>query len=246
MKNQRHVQHRSQCRLLPVALVIWLIAPTALLAEEVLEAEMSPAVQGERYLYVDDVIYINVRSGPEAQAPTLKVIKSGVRMKLLQRDEERGVSRVILDTGEEGWVLNRYVRETPIARQLIDTANRKIERLENTAKEQKDAVHQFQAQRDNSNAELTSLKQENKRLSRELSEIKAISSNAVKAMDQNRALTLEKGRQDKKLREIESEHAALKSKVYMIGIGAALVSLALGAYIGYTPTRRQSRWRQVS
>ncbi|HFD91920.1 MAG TPA: TIGR04211 family SH3 domain-containing protein [Gammaproteobacteria bacterium] len=207
-------------------------------------AETSAAQAGD-YLYVDDIIYINLRTGPNTQSPTVKVIKSGTRMRLLERDESRGVSRVVLDTGEEGWVLDRFVKDTPIAQDLLDAAHRKIARLEDDARQLKEAASRYQQERDSSIKELTTLQQENQRLARELSEIKAISSSAVETLEQNRALKVEKERQNKKLKEVERQYAALSTKVYTIGIGAALVSLALGIYIGYTPTRRQNRWRRV-
>jgi len=229
---------RARSRLWVLLLVLGLIPATVL-------AETATAAPAGDYLYVDDVIYINLRSGPETQSPTLKVIKSGTRMKLLERDEERGVSRVELDTGEEGWVLNRFVKGVPIARDLLDAAHSKITQLEDTARELQAAANRARQERDRSIEELAGLQKENKRLERELNEIRAISSNAVKTLEQNRALRQERERQNKRLQEVEDKYDALSAKVYTIGIGAALISLAVGIYIGYTPTRRQNRWRRV-
>lgn len=223
-------------RLWPLLLALGLIPVEMAVAE----AETAPT-----YLYVDDVIYINLRSGPDTQSSTLKVIKSGTRMKFLERDEERGVSRVVLDSGEEGWVLDRFVKGTPIAQDLLDAAHGEIARLEDNARKLQAAADRYQKERDDSIKELASLKQENQRLARELKEIKAISSSAVRILEQNRALKQEKERQNKRLKEVEGQLSALSAKVYTIGIGAALISLALGIYIGYTPTRRQNRWRRV-
>jgi len=206
--------------------------------------ESAISTPGE-YLYVDDVIYINLRSGPDTQSPTLKVIKSGTRLKLLERDESKGVSRVALDSGEEGWVLNRFVSTMPIAQDLLDAANEKIALLEEDTRRLKENVRRLQMERDKGLEEAAALEKEKQRLARELREIKAISGSAVETLEQNRALRLEKEQQNKKLKEMESRYAALSTQVYTIGIGAALVSLALGIYIGYTPTRRQNRWRRV-
>ncbi|HFQ91787.1 MAG TPA: TIGR04211 family SH3 domain-containing protein [Chromatiales bacterium] len=206
--------------------------------------ESAISTPGE-YLYVDDVIYINLRSGPDTQSPTLKVIKSGTRLKLLERDESKGVSRVALDSGEEGWVLNRFVSTMPIAQDLLDAANEKIVLLEEDTRRLKENVRRLQMERDKGLEEAAALEKEKQRLARELREIKAISGSAVETLEQNRALRLEKEQQNKKLKEMESRYAALSTQVYTIGIGAALVSLALGIYIGYTPTRRQNRWRRV-
>jgi len=204
------------------------------------------APQQAQYLYVNDVIYINLRNGPGPQDPTLSVIPSGTRLQVLEQDADKAIARVRLDSGEEGWVLNRFLREDPIARDRLAAAQASITTLTEQNKSLNQRLAQIRDQRGASDKQLRKLKRENKRLASELQEIRAISADAVATQRQKRVLQGQLDEQKSRLLILENEHTGLQNKVYLTGISAALVSLVIGFYIGYTPVRRQKQWRRLS
>lgn len=218
---------------------------TAVFAEDSLVPQSEPQ-QAEEYAYVNDVIYINLRSGPGPQDPTLSVIPSGTRLQMLERDVDKGISRVRLDTGEEGWVLNRFLREDPIARDRLAAAQASIATLTGQNKTLSQSLAQVHDERGAIDKQLSTLKRKNKRLAGELKELRAISAGAVAAQRQKRVLQQQMDEQKSRLYTLENEHSALQNRVYLTGVSAAIVSLVIGFYIGYTPVRRQKQWRRLS
>jgi len=202
--------------------------------------------QEAEYRYVNDVIYINLRNGPGPQDPTLSVIPSGTRLQVLEQDADKAISRVRMDSGEEGWVLNRFLRKDPIARDRLAAAQESISRLTTQNKSLTQSLDRYRNERGEIDRQLSTLQREKKRLSRALKEIRSVSAGAIAAQRQQGILRQQLAEKKSRLLTLENEHTSLQNKVYLTGISAAIVSLVIGFYIGYTPVRRQKQWRRLS
>lgn len=215
-------------------------APSALTAQ---------ASRGGEIRFVKDVIYINVRSGPTQQDPTIAVIPSGVRMEVLERDKAHGTYRVRLLSGKyagkEGWVLARFLSDEPIARDRLESAQERATALEGKAASLEQALSELRKARQTQDQALTALRRENQTLKRELKEIKAMSASAVEAHRQRKRLEQQLAEQGRRLNAAEAQAAAAEQKLYMAVAVAALLALGIGFYIGYTPVRREKRWRRL-
>lgn len=218
-------------------------------ARQVQEETAAQAARGGDIRYVKDVIYINVRSGPTQQDPTIAVIPSGVRMKVLERDKAHGTNRVRLlsgkHAGNEGWVLARFLSDEPIARDRLEQALERATALEGKAASFEQALSELRKARQAQDQALTALRRENQNLKRELKEIKAMSASAVEAHRQRKRLEQQLAEQGRRLNAAEAQAAAAEQKLYMAVAVAALLALGIGFYIGYTPVRREKRWRKL-
>lgn len=208
---------------------------------------LSPCVmaQSSDVRYVNDVIHINLREAPERDAATVLVIPSGTRMTVLARDDASGFSRVRLESGEEGWVQHQFLTREPIARDRLAAAL--------------SAAEQLQAERDRARAELERLSQERADLARqaqtheqrsaalasELDEVRAASAEALELGARARQIEAGLGEARDQRDAAEARAAAAQSRLAFAAIGAVLLGLAAGFYIGSIPTRREKRWRQV-
>lgn len=70
------------------------------------------ALQAET-AYVSDTLRVGVRPTPDSHAAPTGVIKTGMRLQVL--DNHEGYVRVKTEDGEEGWIRDTYVISTPPA-----------------------------------------------------------------------------------------------------------------------------------
>jgi len=102
-----------------------------------------------RTLYVSDQLEINMCSGKGTGYKIIKIIKSGTPLTILK--QESGYARARTPQGVEGWVLSRFLIDTPVARTQL-------------AKAQQD-VAEMKTKYDDMSTELTTFKENNARLS---------------------------------------------------------------------------------
>ena len=101
-------------------------------------------------LYVSDQLVINMRSGKGTGYKIIKIIKSGTPLTILEEDS--GYARAQTPQGVEGWVLSRFLINTPVTRTQL-------------AQAQQD-VAEMKVKYDEMSAELTTFKENNAHLSR--------------------------------------------------------------------------------
>lgn len=197
-------------------------------------------------MYVNDMLHIAVREAPNEQAAIVDVVPSGTRMTILEPPEE-GASfvHVRMDSGEEGWALARFLVDEPIARQRLETAEARIQRLEKENRQLENNLDEVRKARDEFKDQAAELQRQTEELTEELERIKAISAEAVALDQENRRLTAELEIARKAQREAEQTAEAAETELYTIAGIAAVLGLGLGFYIGYTPVRREKKWRQL-
>lgn len=78
--------------------------------------------------YIIDEIRVSLRDSPcESCAVVERGMPSGTRLEVVESRD--GWSRVRTAAGKEGWVLSRYLTNTPIARDQLDTLRLELEQL---------------------------------------------------------------------------------------------------------------------
>jgi SH3 domain protein len=209
-------------------------------AQAVTEGSDTPDV-----VYVNDMIYINLRAGPQSDSETIKVIPTGTRLTVLERPEGGESLRVRLDSGEEGWVQSRYLTDLPVARDRVGPLEARVQQLEEERAELRRQLTAANADKKELQTGQANQEQDAARLSRELEELRAISGSAVATHAENETLKQQQTALGREVEQLKAEKSALKGRITMVGIGAAVIALIIGFYIGYTPVRNQKRWQRL-
>lgn len=232
----------AYARVLGLGLVALLLSAliVPVVAQAVTEGSDTPDV-----VYVNDMIYINLRASAQSDSETIKVIPTGTRLTVLERPEGGDSIRVRLDSGEEGWVQSRYLTELPVARDRIEPLEARVKQLEEERAALRREVSVATADRKQFQAGQANQEQEVVRLKRELEELRAISGGAVATHAENQTLKQQQMALGHEVEQLKAEKSALKGRMTMVGIGAALIALIIGFYIGYTPVRNQKRWQRL-
>ena len=69
--------------------------------------------------YITDNVEIMMRSGPSSKNKIIKILESGDRVTIINNDVGNGHSEVKSSSGAIGYVLTRYLSETPSARNQV-------------------------------------------------------------------------------------------------------------------------------
>lgn len=139
-------------------------------------------------VYVDDTLYAPIRSGEGTQYRILHSgVRSGTPLELIERSES-GYSRVRTPDGIEGWMITRYLTETPIARERLESTNRQLTQSRETVSSLRSELATVTEERDTLLNSEGNLEARAGRLSQELQEIKTVAADALNLNQRNEEL----------------------------------------------------------
>lgn len=193
--------------------------------------------------YVSDQLSINLRRGPGNEYRITEMLQSGRQVEVLEESGE-GWSRVRTTQGEEGWVLTRFLSDTPAARDRLAAMQERVTRLEETNAELKQEL----AQALDGSEELGNLKKElvaeNESLRSELEEIRDASANAIRIKKENQQFREQLLELQSELEQLRHENEALQSRREGMKIGALVLAggIVIGLVLPLFRGRRRSNW----
>ncbi|SFM19481.1 TIGR04211 family SH3 domain-containing protein [Marinobacter zhejiangensis] len=200
-----------------------------------------------RTMYVDDTLSITMRSGEGTQFRILKSdLTSGTRLDLV-RASDSGYSLVRTPDGVEGWVLSRYLTDSPIARDRLVRANRELEDARKQLAELRQELAETKAERDTLASSESSLESRTQNLSSELAQIKEISANALSLDRRNSELQEENQRLRNDVEVLTAEKERLETKsesdFMLLGAGLVLLGIILALIIPLLkPSKKADNW----
>jgi SH3 domain protein len=213
------------------AWILWLFASSA--------AHGAPA-------WVSDEFEITLRTGPSTSNSIEMMLGSGTRLEVLEQGSDSGYSRVRTSSGNEGWVLSRYLMSQPSARDQIE---RLAGQLTGTNNQGTSLSSQLAAVRNGYNSakrQIAMLENEKAALESELAEIHRTASDVLGVNEQNKNLQRElaaaKARADT-LKERNRELSNDTTRYWFIsGALVLLFGMLLGFWIPRVRWQRRSRY----
>ncbi len=192
-------------------------------------------VEAAEERWVTDRGEFTLRSGKSTSNKIIRMLKSGTRVELIQTDSESGYSLVRMPTGQEGWVVSRYLLKGPPALVRLPQLEKDLGR-----------VAQLSDERQALQSEVRLLSSDNKKLSSELERIKKVSANAVKLDSENTKLRENLGSSRSRISQLEEDNRKLASKAtrqwFLVGAGVLVMGLLLGLIIPRLKVRNKSSW----
>lgn len=200
-----------------------------------------------RTVYVDDTLFAPIRSGEGTQYRILHSgVRSGTALELLETSES-GYSRVRTPDGIEGWIVSRYITETPIARHRLDQANRQLEQARNELGELKTQLQEVTSERNELRNSEETLQSRAGRLSEELNNIKEVAADSINLDRRNGELREENQKLRNELEVLTAEKERLEAKeesdFMLLGAALVLLGVILALVIPLLkPTRKTDNW----
>jgi SH3 domain protein len=205
---------------------------------------MSSALAEDRW--VTDEFEIMMRSGKGGKQRILRQLKSGTRLETLKVDEESGYTKVRVSSGDEGWVLTRYLRTTPTSKLKLPAVEKKLQTTASKNAELKKDVAGLKKERQSLQGEVAELQANNRSLQDQVDRITKLSANTIQVDDQNKQLKQRLSDSEKQIDELESNNMQLGSRAnrewFLVGGAVLALGLLLGLILPRINWRKQSTW----
>ena len=181
--------------------------------------------------YVSDTLEVPMRTGASTGHRILSMLKSGTRVEVLRADAESGYSEV--NTGNtQGWILSRYLMDTPAARQILEP----IELEKNKLKQQLNMLITRNKEVEISHEQL---RETHERLSQELAQLRKTATNTLAIDEQNRLLQEKVVNLEKELQSLTDDQ---QQTWFLLGALVLLGGVLLGLIIPRLHSHRRRHW----
>lgn len=217
-------------------LIIRLLLPLCLL--------LATASVGAETLYVNDVLFVTLRSGETGQHQILKTLPSGSKLELLERSDK--YSRVRTTDDIEGWVLSQYLVPTPVARQRLAETENKLATTKNENTRLQTDLASITERESTLRSKHENLAQQHKTLNQELERLRRVSAQPLKLESENQAFK-------KELLELENNYELLRQEYqiltdssdrewFIAGAGVIILGIIIGLIAPKLRSRKKSNW----
>ncbi|MGO1462129.1 MAG: TIGR04211 family SH3 domain-containing protein [Marinobacter sp.] len=207
----------------------------------------SIATAQAKTVWVDDQLYLPVRSGAGSQYRIIEnAVPSGTPLEVIETSDS-GYTRVRTAKGNDGWVSSQYLSDTPIAADRLKTVSRQLEKAKSELSSLKEKLTAVSSERDSLSDAESSLSTRSDELQQELRRIKSIASDSINLERRNRELLEEsqKLRNDLEVLTAENERleASKESDFMLVGAGLVFGGVLLALVIPMLkPTRKTDNW----
>lgn len=196
--------------------------------------------------YISDQLEVPLRAGTSTKFKILRMLPSGTKVDVLRDDAENGYTQVRTEGGTQGWVLSRYLMETPSARDSLAAAQQALAPLQEENRRLEQQLAALQQDEQSSAATLRELQAQNRRLNQELSQIRKSSANAIAIDERNKVLEQQMVEMERRFQIVQQDNQALRDNSnqawFIRGAGVLLLGLLLGLVLPRLRVRKTSRW----
>lgn len=195
--------------------------------------------------YVSDELEITMRTGQGVKYGIRKMLPSGAKLNVIETDPA-GYSKVRTDAGIEGWVLTRYLSNTPSSRDRLAASEQKVANLELEIAKYKEEIQALSSQNTDVDGQNMTLKETSQRLSKELDNLRRTASSAVALDNENRQLKEKLQEMDHNSQSLVMENRALKDSSakswFLIGAAVLFGGLLLGLILPRLRFQKKNSW----
>ena len=197
-------------------------------------------------MYITDEFEVTMRSGTSTTNEILMLLKSGQAITVLEEDLVSQYSLVEAENGKQGYVLSRYLVDTP-------SAKRQLALLQQASEMQKQENQSLQAEISTLQADLAAILSNNGRLEtslltseQELQRVSIAAESTLDIIDKNRGLeeTISELRQQQTLLTEENATLTDTTKIdwFVRGGAVAFIAFLVGILITRIRWKKQDSW----
>ncbi len=180
-------------------------------------------------------VEVTLRTGQGTEFGIVRMIRSGTPVEVLEQDRQSGYTRIRMPGGTEGWILTRYLTDSPIGAEELVAARQRIDQLARENRELIEERNRYMGEADT--------------LAEELARLKDLSSNAIALEDANRGLRSTLIRNEETIGKLEADNQRLRSSVtrdwFLTGAGVLGGGILLGVVLPRLRWRRKRSWSDL-
>ena len=187
-------------------------------------------VTAAKVQYVSDELVINMRSGKGNSFKIIKIVKSGTPLTILKQDS--GYTRARTPQGVEGWVLSRFLINTPVARTLLAKAQQDVAQMKEKYDAMTTELSSVKIERDTLSSSENKLLSNKEKLNVELAKLKKIAARPMQLEAENDQLRNDLVKIETENRLLKQEYQTLEDNSdqewFMTGAGVLFGGMILG------------------
>jgi SH3 domain protein len=220
-----------------------MIRPTLLFA--IVVCALTP-VQAADTRYVTDVFEVTMRSGTSTTNSIVRLLRSGEMVSVLEQDLASQYSLVETEDGKQGYVLTRFLMETPAARQRLQELEARHAQQQQRLDQQNGEIGELETALQQERADTNALKTTLRASEQELSEVRGAAQNTLNILEQNKRLQIlvEQLRQEKT--ELSDTNAELSDSTqidwFVRGGAVSLLAFVIGILVTRIRWRKKDSW----
>jgi len=197
-------------------------------------------------VWVSDQFEVMLRSGPSTSNAIERMLPSGTRLEVLERDDDAGYSRVRTVAGTEGWILSRYLMNEPSAREQLQTLTSDLTSAADRGSSLTSQLNAVKGEINTANRRIAQLEREKKVLEDELATIKRTAANVLSINSQNKELRDQLATAEIEVDTLEQQNRSLSGQTtrywFMTGALVLVVGMILGIWLPRIRWQRRSRY----
>jgi SH3 domain protein len=190
-------------------------------------------------MYVRDVLRLPIRTGQSTEYKIIAVIESGVKVEILQAQDEW--TQVRLPNEKEGWVQSRYLTAEPTSKIKLEKLEAKHRNLTTYAASLNEENASLKREKRELGADLAESQKALNQISKDFESLKADSAEFLKLRAKHTSTAAQLDEKTQKLEALEEElskHQLYNAiKWFLAGSGVLL----LGFIIGFSAKRQRRR-----
>jgi len=200
------------------------------------------SLQAAETRYVTDIFEVTMRSGTSTSNSIVRLLRSGEAVTLLEVDEATQYSLVQTADGKQGYVLNRFLTDSPAARQRLEKLTAGHQQLQARFDEQTAEIDELKQVLQQEQADNEALKTALRASEKELSGIREAAANTLNILEQNKRMQImvDQLREEKAVLSDTNAELSDSTQIDWFVRGAAVSLIAF--FIGILVTR--IRWRK--
>lgn len=197
-------------------------------------------------LYVTDKLEVTLRSGQTTEHRIVKMIPSGAAVTVLETNEQSGYSRIKTSTGDEGWLLSRYLLNEPSARDRLAKAEELVRQLQEEKQRSQTSLSSLSTSQNALQDEYQKTIERAKKLDIELNRIKLTAANALQIDNDNQSNKQKLLSMERDYNALELQLQTLKDRSsrdwFIRGAGVLAGGILLGVVLPRMRWKRKSEW----
>jgi SH3 domain protein len=197
--------------------------------------------------YVSDRTNLELRRGPSTEHLIVRWLEPGKEVHVLEQDQQSGWSRVrVVDQGNEGWILTRFLMDEPSARDRLAAAERDLGVARDRVATLEARSNELGASLGATRTELEETRTSHGTLSQELADLRTDAANVVEIRDQNTRLQQRLIEREREVEDLTADNERLAGRNsqnwFIVGASVLLAGIVIGLVAPTLRRRRRSDW----
>jgi SH3 domain protein len=204
------------------------------------------ALQAAEVKYVTDIFEVTMRSGTSTANSIVRLLSSGAKVTVLENDLASQYSLVETEENKQGYVLTRFLMDSPAAREVLQDVRARYEQQQSLLDEQQTEIEQLTEALQQEQTDGQTLKTTLRASEQELSEVRDAAQNTLNILDQNKQLqtVVNQLREEKTLLSDSNAELSDSTQIdwFVRGAAVSLIAFIIGILVTKIRWRKKDSW----